>query len=74
MRKGRLWRALLGVERTVVQRVELDETAAEPTVVAHVRPVAGSGRAAGCAGGAAPAMTRAPGGAGGGRWTWAPCK
>ena len=40
MRKGRLWRALLGVERTVVQRVELDETAAEPTVVAHVRPVA----------------------------------
>ena len=40
MRKGRLWRALLGVERTVVQRVSLDETAAEPTVVAHVRPVA----------------------------------
>ena len=40
VRKGRLWRALLGVERTVVQRVELDETAAEPTVVAHVRPVA----------------------------------
>ena len=41
MRNGRLWRALLGVEQTVVERVELDETAGEPTVVAHVRPVAG---------------------------------
>ncbi|MGZ6840008.1 MAG: ISL3 family transposase [Frankiaceae bacterium] len=40
MRNGRLWRALLGVERTVVERVELDEAATEPTAVAHVRPVA----------------------------------
>jgi transposase len=41
VRNGRLWRPLLGVERTVVERVALDEETAEPTVVAHVRPVAG---------------------------------
>ena len=40
MRSRRLWRALLGVDHTVVERVELDETASEPTVIAHVRPVA----------------------------------
>lgn len=40
VRNGRLWRAVLGVERTVVERVAFDEAAGEPTVVAHVRPVA----------------------------------
>lgn len=41
MRNASLWRALLGVEKTVIEDVEFDEEA--EVVVAHVRP-AGSGR------------------------------
>ena len=39
MRNARVWRALLGVEKTVVERVEFDEDA--PVLVARVRPVRG---------------------------------
>ena len=47
MRDGRLWAGLLGVEKTVVERVEFDEDAG--VVVAHVRPVrAARGRCGVC--------------------------
>ncbi len=36
MQNVTLWRGLLGVEKTVLERVELDE--GEEVVVAHVRP------------------------------------
>ena len=36
MRDVSLWRGLLGVEKTVIERVEYDQDA--QTVVAHVRP------------------------------------
>ena len=43
MRNASLWRAVLGVENTVVEDVEFDEEA--QVVVAHVRPRrAGRGR------------------------------
>ena len=38
MREASLWRALLGVDKTVVERVEFDEEA--QVVVGHVRPTA----------------------------------
>ena len=38
MRDVSLWRALLGVEKTVIERVEFDEDA--ELLVAHVRPTA----------------------------------
>lgn len=37
MRNASLWRALLGVEKTVIEEIEFDEDA--EVVVAHVRPV-----------------------------------
>lgn len=40
MRDASLWRALLGVEKTVVEAVEYDESG--DVVVAHVRPTRGS--------------------------------
>ena len=47
MRNASLWRALLGVERTVIEEVEFDEDA--ELVVAHVRPTrASKGRCGGC--------------------------
>lgn len=36
MRNATLWRALLGVERTVIEEVEYDES--EGVMVAYVRP------------------------------------
>ena len=40
MRNASVWRALLGVEKTVVERVEVDEDgdASTACLVAHVRP------------------------------------
>lgn len=47
MRDARLWRALLGVEKTVIEEVEYDEAAA--VVVVHVRPTrAWQGRCGAC--------------------------
>ncbi|MGZ6840007.1 MAG: hypothetical protein ACXVHC_06070 [Frankiaceae bacterium] len=56
-----------------MQRVELDETATEPTVVAHVRPVAAQRSRCGMCRRRRPGYypgtgPRAPGGAGGGGW------
>ena len=51
MRNVRLWRALLGVEETVVEDVEFDEDGEE--VVVHVRPGRALGVGAGCVGGVA---------------------
>ena len=45
MRNGRLWAGLLGVEKTTVGRVELDEDRA--LLVAHVRPARGERRRCG---------------------------
>ena len=47
MRDVSLWRCLLGVEKTVIERVEFDEDA--ELVVAHVRPTKRSAGGAGCA-------------------------
>ncbi len=50
MRDVSLWRGLLGVEKTVIERVEYDEDAR--VLVAHVRPTSrqrGSVRAVICA-------------------------
>ena len=47
MRNASLWRALLGVENTVIEEIEFDEDA--EVVVAHVRPRrAGRGRCGRC--------------------------
>jgi len=47
VRRASLWRALLGVENTVIEDVEYDET--DEVVVAHVRPRrAGRGRCGAC--------------------------
>ncbi|HWJ65714.1 MAG TPA: ISL3 family transposase [Nocardioides sp.] len=47
MRNASLWRALLGVENTVIEEIEFDEL--EEVVVAHVRPRrAGHGRCGAC--------------------------
>ena len=48
MRNASLWRALLGVENTVVEDVEYDEDA--EVVIAHVRPRRGSGGRCGVCG------------------------
>jgi len=37
VRDGSLWRGLLGVEKTVIERVEFDEDTER--LVAHVRPI-----------------------------------
>ena len=34
----RVWRALLGVEHAVIERVEIDDDGDEPVVVVQVRP------------------------------------
>jgi len=62
-----LWRALLGVEKTVIERVEFDEDA--ELLVARVRAVRRvQGRCGLCQ---RPwATTAARVGDGGGRWTW----
>ena len=69
MRDVSLWRGLLGVEKTVIERVEFDEDA--EMLVAHVRPSSGSVAGAGCAGGASLGMTRVRVGDAGGAWIWA---
>lgn len=38
MSNARVWRVLLGVERAVIERVEIDDEGHEPVVVVHVRP------------------------------------
>jgi transposase len=50
VRRASLWRALLGVENTVIEDVEYDETdETDEVVVAHVRPRrAGRGRCGAC--------------------------
>ena len=45
MRNGRLWASLLGVEKTIVDRVELDEE--QGLLIAHVRPARGQQRRCG---------------------------
>lgn len=66
MRDVSLWRSLLGVEKTVIERVEFDED--EEVLVAHVRPIKRqAGRCGIC-------RRRSPGrvGGGGDHWIWAP--
>lgn len=48
MRNARVWAGLLGVEKTVVERVEFDE--AHELLIAHVRPVRGQRRRCGVCG------------------------
>ena len=69
MQNATLWRALLGVEKTVIEDIEFDEDE-QCWWLTFVR---GSGRGAGVvgAGGAHRPMTGARAGAGGGHWTWA---
>ena len=67
MRNARVWRALLGVEKTVIEGVEFDE--ADELLVARVRPARGLGAGVGCAGAAVEVTTPARDGAAGGRWT-----
>ncbi|HET9654844.1 MAG TPA: ISL3 family transposase [Kineosporiaceae bacterium] len=38
MSNARVWRALLGVEHAVIERVEIDDDGDDPVVVVHVRP------------------------------------
>ena len=69
MQNATLWRAVLGVEKTVVEDVEFDEV--EQVLVAHVRRGSTRPDAACGAGSGAGAMTRARAGAGGEGWIWA---
>ncbi len=67
MQNVTLWRALLGVEKTVVEDIEFDED--EQVLVARVRPTRrAASRCGRC-------LRRSPwydrGGGGGGPWTWA---
>lgn len=71
MRDVSLWRCLLGVEKTVVERVEFDEDA--ELLVLHVRPMARQRGRCGVCGRRSPGYDPGPvrAGGGGGRWTWA---
>ena len=64
MRFATIWQRLLGVERTVVEQVVFDED--EGAIVASVRPARAPPAAAGCVNVAAPGMTGARVGGGGG--------
>ena len=68
MRSTTVWPALLGVEKTVVERVEFDED--EEMLVAHVRPRRRSRSRCGICRRPCPGYDRGEAGAGGGRWTW----
>ena len=69
MRGNILLRAVLGVEKTVVEDVKFDED--EGVVVVSVRPVARQRGRCGRVGVAAEGIPRAGGSvADGGRWTW----
>ena len=59
MRNATLWRALLGVEKTVVEDVEFDED--EQLLVAHVRPRRSAGGRCGRCGRRSPAYDRGEG-------------
>ena len=59
MQNATLWRALLGVEKTVVEDVEFDEN--EQVLVAHVRPRQHAAVAAADAGGGAGGYDRGEG-------------
>ena len=72
MRNARLWRALLGVEKTVVEAVEFDED--EEVLVARVRPTAGASRRCGVCRRRCGRYDRGRAGAAGGRWIWARCR
>ena len=63
MRNARLWAGLLGVDKTVVERVELDEDKA--VIVASVRPARGQRRRCGVCRRRSPGYDR-----GGGRRRW----
>lgn len=71
MRDVSIWRGLLGVENTIIERVEFEEY--EQLLVAHVRPTSRLRGRCGTAVGAVPAMTAGPVVGGGERWTWARC-
>jgi len=59
VRSARIWRQLLGVERTVVEEIEFDEEAG--LLVAHVRPRKGAARRCGRCGRRAPWYDRGEG-------------
>jgi hypothetical protein len=73
VRAARVWKAVLGVQHTVIEGVALEQAGAEEVLVARVRRVGRDKAAAGAAPGAPRDMTPVEDGAAGGAWTWAPC-
>ena len=71
MRDASLWRALLGVEKTVIEGVEFDEDEQVGWSLRCGRGSRGAAAGAGCVGGRSPGYDRARAGGGGGRWIWA---
>ena len=72
MRDARLWHALFGVEKTIVEAVEFDEDA--QVLVGRVRPARTAARRCGVCRAALRATTRVREDAAGGRWIWARCR
>ena len=68
MQKASVWAQLLGVQRTVVEKVEFDD--GKDVVVCHFRPVRAERVGVGSAGGGVPAMTAVRAAGAGGRWIW----
>ena len=68
MRDVTLWRAVFGVEKTVIEWIEFDQDA--ELLVAHVGRRSGSGAGVGCVDVGALDMTPARVDARGGPWTW----
>jgi len=72
VRAVRVWKAVLGVQHTVIEGVDLEPAGAGEVLVARVRPTRSrTGRCGRPVGGAGRAMTRGRAGAAGGVWTWA---
>ena len=69
MRNARLWRALLGVEKTVVEEIDFDE--GEQVLIAHVRPTRSAVSRCGRCQRRCPRYDWVRAGAGGGAWIWA---
>jgi hypothetical protein len=72
VRDARLWHALFGVEKTIVEAVGFDGDA--QVLVGRVRPARTAARAVECVNGAAGGTTRVREDAAGGRWIWARCR